>query len=182
MMSPLPSFNPCLSTPPPDAASRPVAPLSFIALLMSALVLVWLALTIVGPSIDHHHYAERFHAHEHLYLNGAPVSHQHIYDADAHSLHHTATTVHRFLIPNASASAGLPTSNRSDVPGGVAILSSTTASLLLTVLSAPFLTSPGESSRPLSTNPDHNPLARFANPPETPTGANTPRPQRPPIP
>jgi hypothetical protein len=181
MMSPLPSFNPCVSTPPPDAASRPVAPRSFIALLMSALALVWLALTIAGPSIDHH-YAERFHAHEHLYLNSAPVSHQHIYDADAHHLHHTATTVHRFLIPNASASAELPTSNRSDVPGGVAILSSTTASLLLTVLSAPFLTTPGESRPPLPTNPDHNPLARFANPPETPTGVNTPPPQRPPIP
>ena len=167
---------PGASTPPPDAASRPVAPLSFIALLMSAL-----ALTIAGPSIDHH-YAERFHAHEHLYVNGAPVSHQHIYDADARHLHHTATTVHRFLIPNASASAELPTSNRSDVPGGVAILSSTTASLLLTVLSAPFLTTPGESRPPLPTNPDHNPLARFANPPETPTGVNTPPPQRPPIP
>ena len=152
MMSPLPSFNPCVSTPPPDAASRPVAPRSFIALLMSALALVWLALTIAGPSIDHH-YAERFHAHEHLYLNGAPASHQHIYDADAHHLHHTATTVNRFLIPNASASSELPTSNRSDVPGGVAILSSTTASLLLTVLSAPFLTPPGESRPPVIDQP-----------------------------
>ena len=176
MMSPLPSFIPCASTTPPDAACRPAAPLSVIAVLMSALALVWLALPIAGPSIDHH-YAERFHAHEHLYLNGAPVSHQHIYDADARHSHHTATTGHRFLIPNASAPARLPTSNRSDVPGGVAILSSTTASLLLTVLSAPFLTTPGESRPPASTNPDHNPLARFANPPETPTGVNTPPPQ-----
>ena len=180
MMSPLPSFIAGAPTPPPDPASRPVAPWSLIAPLMSVLALVWLALTIAGPLIDHH-YAERFHAHEHLYLNGAPVSHQHIYDAGAHHLHHTATTGHRFLMPNASAPAGLPTSNGSDVPGGVAILSPTTASLLLTVLSAPFLTAPGESGPPASTNPNRNPLARFANPPERPTGVNTPPPQRPPI-
>ncbi len=83
MMSPLPSFVPRAATPPPDAAPRPVVPLSFIATLMSASALVWLALPIAGPSIDHYH-AERFLAHEHLYNNGAPVSHQHIYDADAH--------------------------------------------------------------------------------------------------
>ena len=48
-------------------------------MLALAAALFALALPIVGP-LDDHHFAERSHSHDHIYLNGMPVAHGHAYD------------------------------------------------------------------------------------------------------
>ena len=68
-----------LSTMPSPAPSQAVAPPSLGWMLLLAVALFSLALPIIGP-LDDHHFAERAHNHDHIYLNGHPVGHHHAYD------------------------------------------------------------------------------------------------------
>ena len=132
-------------------------------MLLLAAALFALALPIVGP-LDDHHFAERTHTHEHIYLNGQPVAHGHAYDGGPRHLH------------------GADGQGWNDIEGhgadGVLMLTPATASLMLAVMSAPYHPAPDALRPPAPRAKNANPLTRFASRIQRPDGA----PVRPPLP
>ena len=151
---------------PPAGPSRAANPPSPGWMLLLAAALFALVLPIVGP-LDDHHFAERTHTHEHIYLNGRPVPHGHAY---ANGLRHLHPAVAR-----AGDDAG---ANRI---GGVLYLTPATAGLMLAVLSAPYHTPPDALRPPPPKAQNANPLARYADPTRGPDGTDVPPPLPPPI-
>ena len=81
--------------PPAVRRRRPGKPPSLAALALLGVALFAMALPIVGP-LDDHHFAERTHTHQHIYLDGRPAAHRHIYERPGHHRH-------RHLAPGALA-------------------------------------------------------------------------------
>lgn len=142
-------------------------PPSFLRMVLLALALFALAIPIAGP-LDDHHFAERSHTHQHLYLDGRPAPHLHL--PETGRLHRHAGQLD---IP-AYGSDGLQ-------PDDVAYFTDTTSSLMLAVLNAPVHKAP-EALRPAAPRGrDSNPLAPFAAPRLQPGGHNVAPPLPPPI-
>ena len=135
-------------------------------MLLLAAALFALALPIIGP-LDDHHFAERAHTHEHIYLNGRPVAHGHAYESGLRHRHEPATRASNDAV-----------TNRTD---GVLYLTPATASLTLAVMSAPYHTAP-EALRPSAQRAKNaNPLRRLADPSFQPDAIVVPPPLPPPI-
>ena len=139
---------------------------------MLALAMMSLALPIVGP-LDDHHFAERSHAHGHVYLNGQPIPHDH---AGASGRLH----FHLDRLRSASRAGGLE-GGGSTGSVAVAYFADATASLMLAVINAPYHNAP-ESLRPAPPRGSgDNPLSSFAPPHREPDGVRLLPPVRPPI-
>ena len=155
------------SKTPSVAPTRASNPPSLAWMLALAAALFALALPIVGP-LDDHHFAERSHSHEHIYLNGMPVVHGHAYDGLA--LH-----PHRESQPEFPGPAGWANGQ------GVLYLVPATAALALATLNAPHHQAPEPMRPPPPTDGRDNPLKRFSPGSDCPQGANFPPPLPPPI-
>ena len=143
------------------------SPPSLAWMVMLAVALFALALPIVGP-LDDHHFAERSHAHGHVYLNGQPAPHDH---AGTGSRLHVHIDRPRPASPAADWADGVP----------VAYFTDATASLMLAVINAPYHNAP-ESLRPAPPRgSDDNPLASFAPPYREPASVRLLPPVPPPI-
>ena len=136
-------------------------------MLLLAAALFALALPIVGP-LDDHHFAERSHSHDHIYLNGATVAHNHAYEVLA--LH-----AHRGSEPLSSQPAGWQQER------DVLYLTPAAAGITLSALNAPYHPAP-ESLRPPPPSSDAaNPLERIAPESGRSRGETIPPPLPPPI-
>lgn len=151
---------------PSLAPARAAEPPSLGWMLLLAAALFALALPIVGP-LDDHHFAERTHTHQHIYLNGRPVAHGHAYESGPSHLHATVSQP--------------PSGTTGIQPDGVLFLAPATASLMLAALSAPYNTPPEELRPPAPRAKDTNPLTPFGNPATPPDGAPVAPPLPPPI-
>ncbi len=151
-----------LEQPAPRASNPPS--LGWMFLLAAALFA--LALPIVGP-LDDHHFAERAHTHEHIYLNGRPVPHGHAYDSGLRHLH-----------PAVARESEDASANRTD---GILYIAPAAAGLMLAVLSAPYHTPPDALRPPPPRAKNANPLARYADPTRGLKGADVPPPLPPPV-
>lgn len=153
-----------ISSPPPTRAASPPS-LGWMLALAAALFA--LALPIVGP-LDDHHFAERSHNHDHIYLNGAPVAHDHAYEGVA--LHAHQETGPQFL----------RSSGREDA-GDVLYLAPSAAGLTLAALNASYHPAPEALRPPPPSQGRDNPLERFAPSSGHARGTNIPPPLPPPI-
>ena len=136
-------------------------------ILALAVALFALALPILGPLNDHH-FAERSHSHDHIYLNGTAVAHGHAYDRlVAHS--------HRGFQPE------FPQFTSWVNDQGVLNLTPATAGLTLAALNAQYHPAPESLNPPPPTDGMDNPLARFSPVSYRLQGANIPPPLPPPI-
>ena len=123
-------------------------PPSFLRMVLLALALFALAIPIVGP-LDDHHFAERSHTHQHLYMDGRPAQHLHLLESGLRHWH------------AGQLDAPAYDSDRPQ-PDGVAYFTDTTSGLMLAVLNAPLHNAP-ESLRPGSLRGENsNLLAPFA--------------------
>lgn len=141
-------------------------PPSLAAMLVLAAALFAIVLPIVGP-LDDHHFTERAHNHVHIYLNGAPASHDHAYGIAAQHGHPGPQT----------------RSYPSDVGawrGDILNLAPATSALMLASLNAPHHQAPDLLRAPL---PRHqaNPLERFTAVPLPARGADLTPPLPPPV-
>ena len=142
-------------------------PPSLTRMVLLALALFALALPVVGP-LDDHHFAERSHTHQHIYLDGKAAEHRHVFDAGLRHWHAGPN--------NLTADGDAP--QRS---GGVAYLTDATAGLMLAVMNAPYHPAP-EALRPPSAHDDgDNPLSDFSARYHHPEGRCLAPPQPPPI-
>lgn len=135
-------------------------------MLFLATALFALVLPIVGP-LDDHHFAERVHNHDHIYLNGAPVAHDHAFGASAHHFH-----------PGPHSPSDQPGDNGWN--GDVLNLSPATSGLTLASLNAPCHPAP-DSLRPPPPSNQANPLERFAPVSDRPGSADLSPPLPPPV-
>jgi len=136
-------------------------------MLLFAAALFALVLPIIGP-LDDHHFAERSHAHDHIYLNGIRVAHDHAYEGL--SLH-----FHQETGPQFRQLSGWE--NASDV----LYLAPATTGMTLSALNAPYHPAPESLRPPLPSDGRDNPLERFAPSSSRTRGANIPPPLPPPI-
>ncbi len=145
-----------------------IEPPSLMALMILGIALFWMMLPIIGP-LDDHHFAERAHTHGHVYLDGSPVAHQHVYDNGLRHGH--------------PSPAGIPGDRALDspAPGGIFTFTSTTAGFFLTVLSTPYQPAPGQLNLPDPRGSNPNPLARFSPDFAGLWGIDVSPPNRPPI-
>ena len=142
-------------------------PPSFLRIVLLALALFALAIPIVGP-LDDHHFAERSHTHQHLYLDGRPAPHLHLLESGLAHRH----------VGQLDMSAYGSVRLQAD---GVAYFTDTTSSLMLAVLNAPLHKAP-EALRPASPRGGNsNPLAPFAARLPQPEGHSVLPPLPPPI-
>ena len=155
--------SPTMPSARPDHAADPPS-LGWMLLLAAALFA--LVLPIVGP-LDDHHFAERTHTHQHIYLNGRPVPHGHAYASGLRHLH-----------PAAARTSDDASANRID---GILYLTPATAGLMLAVLSAPYHNAPDALRPPPPKAKNANPLTRYADPTRGPDGAEVPPPLPPPV-
>ena len=162
-------------TPRPPAARRQRAgkPPSLAALALLGVALFAMALPIVGP-LDDHHFAERTHTHQHIYLDGRPAAHRHVYERPRHHLHRHLASVG--LAGNAGAPAGA-----GDGAAHTVFLTSGTAGLLLSALSAPCHTAPEALRPPAPRAGNAGLLGRFASPFRRLEGVCVTPPHRPPV-
>lgn len=135
-------------------------------MLLLSVALFALALPIIGP-LDDHHFVERAHNHNHIYLNGWPVQHDHFYQTgSAHT--HTAPR-------NVTSETG------SQRPlDGTVFLTPVTSGLMLASMSAPYHPAPDALRPPPSYVKNDNPLAGFVAALQPPPGVNVPPALRPP--
>ena len=146
-----------------DAADPP----SLGWMLLLAFALFALALPIVGP-LDDHHFAERSHAHQHIYLDGRPVNHEH---EGAAALPH----------PHSGRLNTLPDVGQDRRSMDVVYLTNATASFLLAVMNAPYHSAP-EALRPATPrDKDANPLGPFTGRYQKPEEHSVSPPLPPPI-
>ena len=136
-------------------------------MLAFAAALFALVLPIVGP-LDDHHFAERSHTHGHIYLNGAPVPHNHSYAGLA--LHSHQGSESRLALPEGWQ-------QESDV----IYLTPATAGLTLSALNAPYHPAPESLRPPPPPTNGANPLERCVPGPGRVRGENIPPPLPPPI-
>ena len=123
-------------------------PPPFLRVALLALALFALAIPIVGP-LDDHHFAERSHTHQHLYLDGRPAQHRH--PLESNLLHQ-----HAGQLDTRTYGSGRPQLD------GVTYFTDAAATLMLAVLNAPLHNAP-EAMRPVSPRGrNSNPLAPFA--------------------
>ena len=162
---------------PPAARRRQRVgkPPSLAALALLGVALFAMALPIVGP-LDDHHFAERTHTHQHIYLDGRPAAHRHIYERPGHHRH-------RHLAPGALAgNAGAPAgAGVGDGAAHTVFLTSATAGLLLSALSAPCHTAPEALRPPAPRAGNASLLGRFASPFRRLEGVCVTPPHRPPV-
>ena len=155
--------------------ARAAYPPSLGWMLLLAAALFALVLPIIGP-LDDHHFAERSHSHDHIYLNGATVAHHHAYERLA--LH-----AHRESEPQLSQSAGWQQAQSAgwQQEGDVLYLTPAAAGITLAALNAPYHPAP-ESLRPPPPSSDAaNLLERIAPESGRPRGETIPPPLPPPI-
>ena len=136
-------------------------------MLLLATALFALALPIIGP-LDDHHFAERSHAHDHIYLNGGAVAHNHAYDGLA--LH-----THRESGRQSSQPAGWHQEN------GVLYLTPAAPGLTLSALNAPYHPAPESLRPPPPPEGRDNLLERFAPSSGRAQGTNIPPSLPPPV-
>ena len=136
-------------------------------MLVFAAALFALVLPIVGP-LDDHHFAERYHTHDHIYLNGVRVDHNHAYEGFALHSHQKSDPQFRQLSGGENAS-------------DVLYLAPATAGLMLAALNAPYHPAPGSLRPPPPSDGRDNLLGRFAPSSSLTRGANIPPPLPPPI-
>ena len=141
-------------------------------MLALAAALFALILPIVGP-MDDHHFAERAHNHDHIYLNGVRVAHDHAYEGFA--LHSHQLHSHQESGPQFRQLSGWE--NASDV----LYLAPATAGMTLSALNAPYHPAPESLRPPPPSDGRDNPLERFALSSSRTRGANIPPPLPPPI-
>ena len=137
-------LSPRLSSGRPNRVAEPPS-LGWV--LMLALTLFALALPIVGP-LDDHHFAERSHAHQHIYPDGRPARHEHI-GAPALTHQHPAQ------------SDALRYGERDGRAADVMYLTDATASFLLAVMNAPYHNAPDGLRQAPPSGDGNNPLAPF---------------------
>ena len=156
-------------TPGKSASSRGVrstSPPSLGWMLLLAAALFSLALPVIGP-LDDHHFAERAHNHEHVYLNGWPVQHDHAY---------LTGSTHPHTSPGDDASE---TAGKRPVDGMV-FLSPVASGLMLAAINAPYHPAPEALRPPLWHSRNDNPLAGFVAVLRPPPGTHVPPALRPP--
>lgn len=136
-------------------------------MLLLAAALFALALPIVGP-LDDHHFAERAHNHDHIYLNGAPVAHGHAYEGVARHAHQE------------TGSQFLQSSGRENA-GDVMYLAPAAAGLTLAALNASYHPAPESLRPPPPPEGRDNLLERFAPSSGRARGTNVPPPLPPPV-
>ena len=154
-----------LSTMPSPAPSQAGAP-SLGWMLLLAVALFALALPVIGP-LDDHHFVERAHNHDHIYLNGWPVQHDHVYQTGS---------AHPHAAPHDVASE---TGGQRPVAGTV-FLSPVASGLMLSSMNAPCHPAPEALRSPPSHARHDNPLAGFVAALRPPPGAHVPPALRPP--
>ncbi len=151
--------------------SRPVSrahqPPSLGWMLLLAAALFALSLPIVGP-LDDHHFVERAHNHDHVYLNGRTVDHDHAY---------AAGSAHQHLLA-AEGTAGSETQRAAD---GTMFLAPVTSGLMLASSSVSYHPAPQALRNPPPRARNDNPLARFVGDARQPASARVSPPHRPPI-
>lgn len=123
-------------------------PPTFAWMFALAAALFALALPIVGP-LEDHHFAERSHSHDHIYLNGMPVAHGHAYDGLALHPHWKSQ-------PDFARPASWATDQ------AVLYLVPATAALTLAALNGQYHPAPEALRPPPPTDGMDNPLERFA--------------------
>jgi hypothetical protein len=158
-----------LTSPAVSAAPRAAKahePPSLGRMLLLAVALFALALPIIGPLNDHH-FAERAHNHDHVYLNGHPVAHYHAYDGLARHAH----------LRSATLSSRADTGDRS---GDILYLTAAVG-LTLAALNAPSHPAPETLRPPPLAEAADNPLERFSDRPVRTRGLNVLPPLPPPI-
>ncbi len=156
-----------LSTMPSPAPSQAGATPSLGWMLLLAVALFSLALPIIGP-LDDHHFAERSHNHDHIYLNGHPVAHHHAYDG---------------LARHAHLRSGMPCSHTAtgDRAEDILFLTTAAAGLTLAALNAPSHPAPETLRPPPPAEDADNPLERLSDRPVRTRGLNVLPPLPPPI-
>ena len=136
-------------------------------MLLLAAALFALVLPVVGP-LDDHHFAERAHNHDHIYLNGAPVGHNHAYQERSEHAHPE--------MGRASSPA-----DRIGIDGDVRFLAQTTTGLMLAALTAPYHPAPESLRPPPPSGSRGNLLQRFSPQLSPARGLSVPPPLQPPI-
>ena len=154
-------------TTPSFAPSSTASPPSLGWMLFLAVALFALAVPIIGP-LDDHHFAERSHTHEHIYLNGVPVPHNHSYEGLA--LH-----AHR------GSGSELALRGNWQQESDVLYLTPAAAGLTLSALNAPYHPAPESLRPPPPPTNDANPLERSAPGAGRCRGENIPPPFPPPV-
>ena len=157
-----PSLLPTPSLRPSQAEATP----SLGWMLLLAAALFSLALPVIGP-LDDHHFVERAHDHDHIYLNGWPVQHDHAYQTGSAHLHAAPRDV------------TLETGGQRPVAGTV-FLSPVASGLMLASMNAPCHPAP-ESLLPPPLDSQANLLERFTHVPVRVRGQNVSPPLPPPI-
>ena len=156
-----------LSTMPSPGPSRAGATPSLGWMLLLAVALFSLALPVIGP-LDDHHFAERAHNHDHIYLSGHPVAHYHAYDGLARHAHLGSAT------PSSPADTG-------DRSGDIIYLTAAAAGLTLAALNAPSHPAPETLRPPPAVEDADNPLERFSDGPLRTRGLSILPPLPPPL-
>jgi hypothetical protein len=131
---------------PPASTVRQPPSLGWMLLMAAALFALFLP--IVGP-LDDHHFAERTHNHDHIYLNGVPVAHHHAYEGSPQHPHQESAA--RFSQPGEY--------------GGqeeILYLAPAAAGLTLAALNAPYHPAPESLRPPPPAAKENNPLERYA--------------------
>jgi hypothetical protein len=137
------------------------------ALPLLAVALLWLTLPVVGP-LDDHHFAERTHTHQHIYLDGRPVQHQHLVDSQPDHSH-------------AGRLGSVRSNNNRPDERSVAFFTDSTTSFMLAVFHAEFRPAP-ERLRPVPPRGDgDNPLSPFTVRYQQPENRSIAPPLQPPI-
>ena len=155
-----------LLSPPSPQPNQAEAKPSLGWMLLLAVALFALALPVIGP-LDDHHFVERAHNHDHIYLNGWPVQHDHAYRTGSAHLH--------------AAPLDVTSETGSQRPAaGTVFLSPVTSGLMLASMNAPQHPAP-ESLRPPPPRHQANPLERFTHAPARVRGQNVSPPLPPPV-
>lgn len=170
-------FSSPIMTPDPGAVRRDSyggslalqthAPPSLGWMLSLAAALFALALPMLGP-LDDHHFAERSHTHGHIYLNGAPVPHNHSY---------AGLPLHSHRDPGSQLALLGGWQQGSDV----LYLTATTAGLTMSALNAPYHPAPESLRPPPPATNGANPLEPCVPGTDRVPGANILPPLPPPI-
>ena len=151
---------------PAPAPSQAGNPPSLGWMLLLAVALFSLALPVIGP-LDDHHFVERAHNHDHIYLNGWPVQHDHFYQTGSAHLH----AAPRDVTPETGGRRPL---------AGTVFLSPVTSGLMLASMNAPYHPAPEALRPPYPYARNDNPLAGFVATLRPPPGAHVPPALRPP--
>lgn len=149
-----------------DRFARTYTPPSLACMLFLAAALFALALPVIGPLNDHH-FSERSHNHDHIYLNGVPVAHEHAYEGSARHAHPDGRPEY------SRAALGEP-------PADIVYLAPTRSGLTLVALNAPYHLTPDSLRPPPPTNAG-NLLQRFDPGSVRVRGASVAPPSRPPV-